>query len=408
MKSALRWLLVPLLALALAANCAVVYADDAATVASECDISDVSTPLSVSVSAAAIGESLNINAKSAVLMEADTCSILYESNPDEPLPPASITKIMSLLLIMESIDRGDLKLEDKVTASAHAASMGGSQIWLKENEVMTVDELLKAAVIASANDATVALAEKVSGSEEGFVAAMNEKAKLLGMNSTHFENATGLDANGHISTAHDVAVMSRELIGHELTKKYSTVWMESLRDGKTELVNTNRLVRFYEGTTGLKTGTTSGAGYCLSATAERNGLSLVAVIMGGATSTDRFEGAKKLLEYGYANYVSKEVESELPKTELQVKNGSEKTVPLEAAKSVKLLLKKSDASEITQKAEFREDITAPVKKGDKLGTLEFFCKDESIAAVPIIAAKDIKEKTLPFCFLSLLKGLFIL
>ncbi|MBR3300008.1 MAG: D-alanyl-D-alanine carboxypeptidase [Clostridia bacterium] len=210
-----------------------------------------------------IGEALEINAASAVLMEVTTGEILYEMNPDEALPPASITKIMSLLLIIEAIEKNNLSLDEGVTTSEHAAGMGGSQIWLEENEEMTVDELLKAAVIASANDATVALAEKVAGSEEGFVALMNERAKKLGMDSTHFMNATGLDADGHISTAHDVAIMSKELIKHPLIKKYSTVWMESLRDGETELVNTNRLIRFYEGATGLKTGTTSTAGYCL-------------------------------------------------------------------------------------------------------------------------------------------------
>ncbi|MGN1320098.1 MAG: D-alanyl-D-alanine carboxypeptidase family protein, partial [Acutalibacteraceae bacterium] len=274
----------------------------AATVSSECDISDIEIPIDATVTDAAIGTQLDIKAKSAILMEVNTGEILYEMNADEQMPPASITKIMSLLLVMEAVDRGELSLEDVITASEHACSMGGSQIWLEPGESMTVDDLLKAAVIASANDATVALGEQIAGSEEGFVSMMNERASQLGMTNTKFINATGLDADGHISTAHDVAIMSAELIKHDLIKNYSTVWMDTLRDGESELVNTNKLVRFYEGTTGLKTGTTSGAGYCLSATAERNGLSLVAVIMAGETSADRFNGAKKLLDYGFANY----------------------------------------------------------------------------------------------------------
>ncbi|MBQ2266574.1 MAG: D-alanyl-D-alanine carboxypeptidase, partial [Clostridia bacterium] len=257
-------------------------------------------------------------------MEPHTLTVLYESNCDEKLSPASITKIMSLLLVMEALDRGDITLETVVTASEHACSMGGSQIWLEPNETMTVHELLKATVIASANDACVALGELISGSEEGFVALMNARAKELGCNNTNFINCTGLDAEGHLTSAYDVAIMSSELIKHPLIKDYSTVWMDSLRNGESELVNTNKLVRFYKGATGLKTGTTSTAGYCLSATAQRDGMELVAVVMSGDTSNDRFNGAKKLLDYGFANYSFFEIEADLGDvTSIEVKKGVE-------------------------------------------------------------------------------------
>lgn len=356
----------------------------------------------------AIGDTLEIGAASAVLMEVSTGEILYEMNPDEALPPASITKIMSLLLIMEAIDDGDMTLEENITVSAHAASMGGSQIWLEENESMSVNDLLKAAVIASANDATVALAERVCGSEEGFVAAMNEKAAELGMNSTHFMNATGLDADGHISTAHDVAIMSRELIKHPLIKDYSTIWMESLRGGETELVNTNRLVRFYEGATGLKTGTTSGAGYCLSATAERNGLSLVAVIMKGNSSNDRFNGARKLLDYGFANYTFKTIDIETEVDSLPVLKGESETVSLLLPKSVSVLLTKGAVKDISQKVTFDEEITAPVKKGQKVGIAEIYVGETVVAAEDITAKEEVPKRTFLSTFARILKGLFVL
>lgn len=380
----------------------------AVNIASESDISDIDKAIETSVSAAVIGETLEIGAVSAILMDAKSGTVLYDMNSDEPLPPASITKIMSLLLIMEAIDEGRLKLNDTVTASKHAASMGGSQIWLEENEVMTVDELLKAAVIASANDATVALAEKIAGSEEGFVAAMNEKAKMLGMDSTHFINATGLDADGHISSAHDVSLMSRALINHELIKNYSTVWMETLRGGETELVNTNRLVRFYEGTTGLKTGTTDSAGYCLSATAERDGLSLVAVIMHGNSSDERFEGAKKLLDFGFSNYSSVDINPILDKPSAPVKDGEEKTVPLYVQKKINLLTVKGAASDITQKTVLKKNITAPVKKGDVLGAVEIYSGEELLKTVDITAAKSVPRKSYFSVLKSLIRGLFIL
>ena len=287
-------------AAAIVAALAVFCTSAAAEVCTEYQSSDLLSAYTVSSAGAKSG--LEINAKSVVLLEPKTKTLLYENNKDERLAPASVTKIMSLLLIMEAIDGEKISYDTKVTASAHAASMGGSQIWLKENEVMTVDELLRASVIASANDATVALAEAVAGSEETFVEQMNAKAAQMGLKNTHFVNACGLDADDHYTSAFDVAVMSAELLGHEGIKKYSTVWMDALRNGKSELVNTNKLVRYYSGATGLKTGTTSKAGCCVSATAERGGLSLVAVVMGAKTSNERFAGAKKLLDYGFANW----------------------------------------------------------------------------------------------------------
>ena len=378
----------------------------AATVSSECDISDIAVPIDSTVTDAAIGTQLDIKAKSAILMEVNTGKILYEMNADEQLPPASITKIMSLLLVMEAIDSGKMSVEDVISASEHASSMGGSQIWLEPGEAMTVDDLLKAAVIASANDATVALGEQIAGSEEGFVAMMNARAQELGMTNTTFKNATGLDAEGHISSAHDVAIMSAELIKHDLIKNYSTVWMDTLRDGESELVNTNKLVRFYEGTTGLKTGTTSGAGYCLSATAEREGLELVAVIMSGDTSQERFNGAKKLLDYGFANYAYSNIAPELNNiNELQVKNGVEQKVKLEAKDNFNLLLKKSEVEDVTQKVNLPQNVTAPIKKGDVLGTVDFYSGDKQIGSVDITAAETVDKMSFLTAFLWILHGL---
>lgn len=390
--------------------CALVCAGivvSAATLSSECDISDIEIPIDATVTDAAIGTQLDIKAKSAILMEVNTGEILYEMNADEQLPPASITKIMSLLLVMEAIDRKELSVEDVITASEHACSMGGSQIWLEPGETMTVDDLLKAAVIASANDATVALGEQIAGSEEGFVAMMNARAAELGMTATSFANATGLDAEGHMSSAHDVAIMSAELIKHDLIKNYSTVWMDTLRDGESELVNTNKLVRFYEGTTGLKTGTTSGAGYCLSATAERNGLELVAVIMSGDTSQDRFNGAKKLLDYGFANYAYSDIAPELNGiTSVNVKGGVLPQVKIEACDNFNILMKKSEATGITQTVTLPENVTAPVKQGDTIGTVDFYSGDTQIGSVSITAAENVDRMTFFTAFLWIINGLF--
>ena len=377
----------------------------AATVSSECDISDIEIPIAATVTDAVIGTNLDIKALSAILMEVNTGKILYEQNADHQLPPASITKIMSLLLVMEAIDSGKLSVEDVITASEHACSMGGSQIWLEPGEAMTVDDLLKAAVIASANDATVALGEQIAGSEEGFVAMMNARAKELGMTNTNFVNATGLDADGHLSSAHDVAIMSCELIKHDLIKKYSTVWMDTLRNGESELVNTNKLVRFYEGTTGLKTGTTSGAGYCLSATAERNGLELVAVVMSGDTSAERFNGAKKMLDYGFANYEYINIEPLLDTKEVKITKGVQKTLKIKPLGNFENLIKKNEVEHITQQINLNENITAPIKKGDVIGSIDFLLNDQQIGQVDIVANENVNKISFLTAFLWILDGL---
>lgn len=351
---------------------------------------------------------LDINAKSAILMEVNTGQILYEDNIDLVLPPASITKVMSLLLVVEALERGDFTLETVVNASEHACSMGGSQIWLEPNEAMTVDDLLKAAVIVSANDATVALGELVSGSEEGFVALMNERAKELGLKNTTFKNATGLDAEGHLTSAHDIAVMSSELIKHDIIKNYTTVWMDSLRNGESELVNTNRLIRFYSGATGLKTGTTSGSGYCLSATAERDGLELVAVVMGSDTTNDRFEGAKKLLDFGFANYNYQSIDADL-KEEIfvEVEKGVVDRVKAVADDTLGAILKKSDKKEIKRETFIEKSVTAPIKKGDVLGHVEVYLGDELLGSIDIKADADVECITLKKALFWLIRALFV-
>ncbi len=377
----------------------------AQTISSECSVSDIDIPIDSTTTSAAIGTQLDIKAKSAVLMEVNTGKILYEHNIDQKLPPASITKIMSLLLIMEAIDSGKMSVEDVVTASEHACSMGGSQIWLEPGEAMTVDDLLKATVIASANDATVALGEQIAGSEEAFVSMMNTRAEELGMTSTHFVNATGLDAEEHLSSAHDIAIMSAALIKHDLIKKYSTVWMDSLRDGKSELVNTNKLVRFYEGTTGLKTGTTSEAGYCLSATAERNGLQLVAVIMCGDTSNDRFNSAKKLLDYGFSNYEYVSVNPTLDSNYTDILKGVKKSIKITTAETFDALLKKGEASLVTQEVNLKKNLSAPITKNSVVGTIDFFLNEQQIGQVNIIADETVDKMSFLTAFLWILDGL---
>ncbi len=383
-------------------------ATSAKTVSSECDISDINVPFKVADSQGEVSESLDIKATSAILLEPYTGKILYEQNADEKLPPASITKVMSLLLVMEALKRGDLELDSVISASEHACSMGGSQIWLEPGEGMTVDDLLKATVIASANDACVALGEAIAGSEEGFVTLMNNRARELGMNNTHFVNCTGLDAEGHLTSAHDVALMSAALIKFPLIKKYSTVWMDTLRDGESELVNTNKLVRFYKGTTGLKTGTTSQAKYCLSATAQRDGMELVAVVMAGQSSDLRFSGAKKLLDYGFANFSFSEIGASLKETDIPLKKGVKKRTAVSCDDTVSALLPKTQKSEVKRETEWNEDITAPIKKGDVLGYVNVFIGDNQIGRLPITADEDVNKLTLWTAVGWILKGIISL
>lgn len=358
------------------------------------------------VSFAADSESVvaELTAKSAILMEMTSGKILMSKNPDEKLPPASITKIMTLLLVMEAVDDGRIKLDDVVTASRNASSKGGSQIWLKEGEQMTVHELIKATAIASANDACTALGEHIAGDEDAFVVMMNDKAKALGMNNTNFENPSGLDdtTENHYSTATDIAIMSCELMKHEKIKEYTTIWMDSLRNGETELVNTNRLIRFYKGATGLKTGTTSKAGYCVSATASRDGTELVAVVLGSDNSTDRFEDAKKMLNWGFANYgIYDPVPDESLITNVNVLYGTQNTVTPTVSKISPILVKKGTEDKITQRVDLCIDVEAPVEAGQRLGTVFFEADGEIVAECPIICENPVPRKDFKFMFFSL-------
>lgn len=352
--------------------------------------------------------SLEIKAKSAVLMDVSTGKLMYAENEHEKLYPASVTKIMLLLLFVEAIDGGKISLEDKVTTSAEAAAKGGSQIWLEVGETMTVDEMLKAVAIASANDACCALGEYIAGSETAFVNMMNERAKELGMNDTHFENCSGLDdeAKNHLTSAYDIGVMSCELLKHDLIRKYSTVWMDSLRNGATELVNTNKLVRFYNGTTGLKTGTTSKAGKCLSASAERDGLHLVAVVLGSETSDDRFESAKTLLNYGFANYetVDLTVDENLI-TDVKIIRGVEETVKPKIDELKKVTLKKGNKDEISTEIILSTDVEAPVEKGQNLGKIVFKLNNETVAEANLYSENQVKKITFGDVLKFMLKSL---
>ncbi len=339
---------------------------------------------------------INVKAKAAVLMDVSDGKVLYAMNEHERLYPASVTKIMAMLLFAEAIDGGRMTLEETVTASEVAAGKGGSQIWLREGEQMTVDELLRATAIGSANDACTALGEHLAGSEEGFVKMMNDRAKELGMENTHFDNCSGLDddTDTHLTTAYDIAVMSRELLKHEFIRNYTTVWMDTLRGGETELVNTNKLVRFYKGTTGLKTGTTSKAGHCLCASAERDGLHLIAVVLGAQNSTDRFEGAKALLNYGFANYerVAVEFPAELI-TEVRILRGVEDTVRPEVRGIGQITLKAGEKNTLETVVELPEDVEAPVEKNQIIGTVRLKKGDEIIKEYPLISPGEVRKIT---------------
>ena len=348
----------------------------------------------ISEASAAADMPVEILAKSAVLVDITSGKILLDYNKDEKLFPASVTKIMTVLLAAEAIDSGKITLTDKVTCSQNAASKGGSQIWLKEGEVMTVDELLRAAMIGSANDAATLLGEYVAGDEDAFVNLMNTRAAELGMKNTHFVNATGLDDNidDHLTTAYDISVMARELMKHDLVKNYSTVWMDSLRDGATELVNTNKLVRFYKGTTGLKTGTTSKAGCCVAATAERDGLHLCAVVLGSANSNERFETAKKMLNWGFANFVT--VTPKAPSEsfcDISVIGGEQDFVAPDIPKLDPMLVKKGEEDKIKIEVSLCEDLQAPVLENQTLGTLCVKLGDEVVSEYTVKPAAPVQK-----------------
>ena len=335
----------------------------------------------------------DISAPSAVLMDASSGKILYEKNPHDQRPCASITKVMTLTLLMEALDSGKIHMDDVVTASAHAASMGGSDIWLEEGEQMTVDDMIKATAVASANDAAVALAEFVSGSEDDFVAAMNDKAKSLGMTDTTFKNCNGLDEEGHITSAYDVALMSRELMKHEEIFDYTGIWLDSLRDGATQIVNTNKLLRSYDGITGLKTGTTGEAGSCISATAQRNGLSLIAVVLGAESGKQRFKDAATLLDYGFANFESRELSLSDSLEPLAVDGGMSDSVEVECGDKAVLTVPKGEGEGIEQVVDMPESLPAPVHKGDVVGRLSFNLNGEEAASFDITASEDVEKKS---------------
>lgn len=344
------------------------------------------------VSVSALSED-DISAPGAVLMDADSGKILYEKNAHEQRPCASITKVMTLTLVMEALDSGKISLDDTVTASARAASMGGSDIWLEEGEQMTVDDMIKATAVASANDAAVALAEFVSGSEDDFVAEMNAKAKGLGMDDTTFLNCNGLDEEGHITSAYDVALMSRELIRHKKIFDYTSIWLDYLRGGKTQIVNTNKLLRTYDGITGLKTGTTGDAGSCITATAERNGLSLIAVVLGADNGTDRFRDAAALLDYGFAGFETKELSLNDELFPITVEGGLQNTAKIKCDDVSYITMPKGGGDEIKQTLDIPVSIEAPVYEGDKIGNLKYTLGGEEIASFDVVADETVEKKS---------------
>lgn len=365
----------------------------------------------------ASGSAVEITAKAAVLIEGSTGEILVEKDKDKELVPASITKIMTLTLIFDALDQGKIALTDEVSVSEYAASMGGSQVFLEPNETQTVDTMIKCISIASANDAAVAMAEKIAGSEENFVKKMNEKAKELGMKHTSFKNCTGLDddiTSGHYSSAYDVALMSRELImNHPQISKYSTVWMDSIvhktKKGESTfgLTNTNKLVRFYDGITGLKTGSTSKAKYCLSATAKRNGMNLIAVVMAAPDHKVRFTEAQRLLDYGFANCSIYEDDfSRMQFTPLAVKGGIPSTVDVyPKEKFSHTFTSEIDKDKIKKNVVFK-DVSAPVKKGAEVGSLNYSYDGKEIGSVPLLAMQEIKKAGYTDYLLQALKELF--
>ena len=336
---------------------------------------------------------LGLNAKSAILMEEATGNILYESNPDERLPIASVTKVMTMLLIMEAVDSGKISLDDMVTVSENAMSYGGSTMFLETGEQLTVNDMLKGIAVASANDGCVAMAEHLAGSESAFVDMMNEKAKELGMENTHFMNTNGLDEDDHYSSARDVAIMSRELMKHETIFNYTSIWMDTLRGGKFQLANTNKLIRFYDGANGLKTGSTSKALCCLSAAAKRNDMQLIAVVLGAPTSAERFASAKSLLDYGFANYaVNTQITAGDEVQKIAVEKGVDKEVGVVAGDSCSTLVKKGQEDNITKEIKIDETITAPIEAGQKIGTMTISRDGEVIADIDLNASSAVEKK----------------
>ncbi len=347
---------------------------------------------------------IELSAPSVILMEQSSGSVLFEKNADEALPPASVTKVMTMLLTMEAIDSGKISFEDIVTGSEYAKSMGGSTIFLDAGEQISVYDLMKGVAVASGNDAAVALAEHISGSCEGFVELMNKRAKELGMTNTQFKNPNGLDADGHYSSARDIAIMSRELLKYEKIFEFTTIWMDSLRDGKFQLSNTNKLIRFYNGANGLKTGSTSIAKNCISASALRNGMQLIAVVMAAPTSAERFADARKLLDYGFANFeVKKVINAGDEYGKVKVLKGMKGEACAIAKDNFSVLTKKGDGGQITAESNIEESVNAPIGISDKVGEIKILKGKTQIGSVNIVACEDVGKLT----YYAMLSKLFL-
>lgn len=348
------------------------------------------------------------DAKSLILIEASTGKVLYENNADEALPPASVTKIMTLLLVMEAVENGQIKLSDPVTVSDAAAAMGGSQVYLKVGEQLSVEEMIKCVVIASANDAALALAELIAGSEESFVTLMNKRAQELGMKNTNFENTNGLDDTtvNHVISARDIAIMSAQLIQHSTILKYTTIWQDSIRGGAFVLTNTNRLIRFYPGANGLKTGSTAKAGFCISAAAKRDGMQLIAVVMGSSTRDSRNETAKQMLNWGFANYARISVVN-TEKLTVPVGYGKQNTIKANY-KSFDLIVEKKQADKVEKQITLRESVDAPVQKGDVVGKLICSVDGVVMQEVPIYSTESVEKNTFGNLFVEILKKYFLI
>ncbi len=350
----------------------------------------------------------DVEASAVLLMERETGTVLYEENAHAVLEPASVTKVMTLLLAMEAIDDGRLTMDTMVTVSAHAAGMGGSQVYLKEGEQMSVHDMLKAVAVASGNDAAVALGEAISGSESAFVARMNQRASELGMNDTTFQNCTGLPAEGHVTSAYDIAVMSRALLSHKTIKTYTTIWMDSLRDGAFQLANTNKLIRFYGGATGLKTGYTATAGHCISASAEKDGMELIAVVLKAPNSKARFETAKSLLNFGFANFAMVDVMPDQALAPVDVVLGECNELQPVYAETPRILLEKTEISGLTQTLELSEMVEAPVGAGQALGKLSVYRADGTLLKeIPVVAPEEVPRLTAGGLFGRLLQILLM-
>ena len=349
---------------------------------------------------------LPLSSASALLMEKETGTILLQQNAHQKLEPASVTKVMTLLLVMEAVDSGRLSLDELVPVSAHAAGMGGSQVYLKEGERLSVSDLIKCVAVVSGNDCAVALAERLSGSESAFVDQMNQKAQALGMEDTHFVNCTGLPAPGHLTSAYDIALMSRQLLLHHPDiRQYTTIWTDSIRNGAFGLTNTNRLIRFYDGATGLKTGFTASAQYCMSAAAQRNGMELIAVVMKAPTTAQRFQDASCLLDYGFANYALLTPQPEGPLAPIDVLLGQSKTVQPQLQRECRLLVEKAQADQITTRVDLARDVQAPVDPGQTLGEFQVYVGEQLRDTVPIVAAQGVERLSVPGLFSQLLRRL---